>query len=376
MGFSAVLALFGLLAIAIPIIVHLTKAKQAPIVWMGDIRLLKGQNAKRFRPTNIDQWPLFILRVLIVLLVTLAVAKPYWQDGYIDNRPLALISPQWLASASEAQIEQLTTQYDVAHLTWQTLPLTSRLSNRAQINKQQANDLWALLSYYDEIQPLSQDFHVFVSDRLGPWFAQHHPEFSRHLNWHILPDKQVIKSAYAVIVTKNSQMFGVNVLTQALELLGFKVRFESTFSELTIADPTIPEPSIADVTAYTPDVIFDLDNVSAASSSQQSGNAIVKGSHWLQGHQQVDFIFTLRELIEAAYADYYPARLPPHFTHGKLAKEQLQVNVNTGLYQRAVTPRFFDHLLVMLLLILVICERLLSEYGPYRRVVKEHDNDD
>lgn len=286
MGFTAILALFGVFAIAIPIVIHLNKAKQAPVVWVGNIRLLKGQDTKRFRPTNIDNWPLFILRVLIVLAITLAAAKPYRQGDYIDNQPLALVSPNWLVTASDEQIERISKQYDIAHLSWNALIHKNRLAHEQPTKAHHTNNLWALLSYYDEIQPQSQPFHVFVNDRLAPWFTQNRPEFSRELIWHIQVDDNPAQTPQAVIIADNRQLAGLSVLTEGLALLGYEVGFESTTSYKS---------------NNKADVIFNLVNDIAINASHNNDSVIITGSKWLQGYQSVDFIFTLRQLIAAAY---------------------------------------------------------------------------
>ena len=344
MGFGSALALLGVLAIAIPIVIHLIQTKKAPIVWVGDIRFFKGHDSKRLKPTSIDHWPLFILRVLIVLTATLAIAKPYVEDNYIDEKPLALLSPHWLAAASDEQIEQLTKEYEVKHLLWRSVGADIR----ADIWE---NDLWALLSYYDEIQPQSQAFHVFTSDDYSPWLASSRPSFSRAVNFHLeetLREKELQEQAQAVIITDDTTMPAFSSLSQALELLGYQVGFMTT--EQLTDDPK--------------QLIVDVNNQLKA--EQLGDHVVVKGGDWLNGFSQAQFIFTLRSEIESAYNNQLQQRLPPNLSHAKVSNEQLDVALKPNLYLQSIKRNYFDDTLVILLVLLFALERLLSEYG-YRR---------
>ena len=364
MGFGSALALFGVLAVAIPIVIHLIQTKKAPMVWVGDIRLFKGFDSKRLKPTSIDHWPLFILRILMVLIATLAIAKPYFQEAFINERPLALVTPHWLASASDEQIEQLAKGYEVKHLFWRDTEVDIGMDVWQ-------GDLWALLSYYDEIQPQSQAFHVFTSDDFSPWFANSRPNFGRAMTFHVdqariekertekertekdrtekdHAQKQHQEQTQAVIITNDTIMPALNSLSQALSLLGYQARF-ITNEQLT-DDPK--------------QLIVDVNNQLKA--EQLGNNVIVKGGDWLKGYSQAEFIFTLRSEIESAYNNHLQQRLSPNLSHAKVSNEQLDVALKPNLYPQSTKKNYFDDIVVTLLVLLFALERLLSEYG-YRR---------
>lgn len=338
MGLGSALALFGVLAVAIPIAIHLIQTKKAPIVWVGDIRLFKGFDSKRSKPTSIDHWPLFILRILIVLTATLAIAKPYFQGEFVNQRPLALVSPQRLAAVSDEQIEQLAKAYEVKYLSWR--------ETGARVWQ---SDLWALLSYYDEIQPQSQAFHVFSSDDFNPWYSISRPSFGREILWHIDEGHQEqTQPIQAVVITKNTVMPELNSLSHALELLGYQVRF--------ITNEQLTDDS--------KQLIIDVNN--QLKRQQLGDNVIVNGGDWLKGYNQAEFIFTLRSEIESAYNNHLQQRLPANLSHAIVSNEQLDVVPKTNLYPQSIKKNYFDDTVVILLVLLIALERLLSEYG-YRR---------
>jgi hypothetical protein len=78
--------LAGLAAISIPVLVHLRHRERKEPVRFPSIMFLKRIPFREVRRQQIHQWPLFLLRVLVVALLVFAFARPFLRGR---NAPLA-----------------------------------------------------------------------------------------------------------------------------------------------------------------------------------------------------------------------------------------------------------------------------------------------
>jgi hypothetical protein len=74
-------ALFGLAAVAIPIIIHLLNRFQVREVTWAAMRFLRESLQKNQRRLQLEDLLLLLLRCLLVALLILALARPTWQSG-------------------------------------------------------------------------------------------------------------------------------------------------------------------------------------------------------------------------------------------------------------------------------------------------------
>jgi len=77
----APLFLLGLVAVAAPILVHLTQRDDTQAVKYPSLRFLRGQPYPHESRRRIRNWPLFLARVAIVVLLGLAFARPLMTGG-------------------------------------------------------------------------------------------------------------------------------------------------------------------------------------------------------------------------------------------------------------------------------------------------------
>lgn len=96
MGFWNGILLFGLAAVAIPVIIHLLNRRRAQVIDWGAMRFLLGSVAARNRRIMIEEIILMILRCLLVGLVALAVARPFFRERSII--PWGLVLPVLLGA--------------------------------------------------------------------------------------------------------------------------------------------------------------------------------------------------------------------------------------------------------------------------------------
>ena len=88
MGFEAPLALLGLLAAGIPVIAHLVRRRDLPVVELPTIALLERAHAQSRRRMRLVDLLLLAARILLVTLLAIAVAAPYVEISlaYGDGR--------------------------------------------------------------------------------------------------------------------------------------------------------------------------------------------------------------------------------------------------------------------------------------------------
>lgn len=70
--------LFGLLAAAVPVIIHFLSRRRARRVVFSDLRFLQLAEAQQAQRRGIQRWLLLLLRVLIICCLALAASRPHW----------------------------------------------------------------------------------------------------------------------------------------------------------------------------------------------------------------------------------------------------------------------------------------------------------
>ncbi|OON70766.1 BatA domain-containing protein [Hymenobacter sp. CRA2] len=96
---AALLALAGLL---LPLAIHLWNRQPGRVVPVGALRWLTAGASRRMRRLYLTQWPLLLLRLLIVGLVAALLAGPRWAQPPRPARPQVLVSPEVLAAPAWA----------------------------------------------------------------------------------------------------------------------------------------------------------------------------------------------------------------------------------------------------------------------------------
>ena len=87
LGFLVPLFLLGLAALAIPILVHLTRKQKAKVVEFPSLMFLDQVPFKAEARRRIHHWLLLLLRALIVAFIVAAFARPFFSDPDIAAGP-------------------------------------------------------------------------------------------------------------------------------------------------------------------------------------------------------------------------------------------------------------------------------------------------
>jgi len=136
MSFLAPLFLFGLLAAAIPVAIHLIRREKPPKVQFSSLRFLKNTKRKLVLFQQIQQWLLLLLRAALILLLVFAFA-----------RPLFYSTP--LANLMDSEPESVVVLLDTS--------LTMQHGGRFQRMQREAREVLGRLSAGDEAAVVSFD---------------------------------------------------------------------------------------------------------------------------------------------------------------------------------------------------------------------------
>lgn len=89
MSFLTPLFLFGLLAIAIPIGIHLVRRDKPPKIVFSTLRFFQRTSRKQFLFQKMQQWLLLLLRSAVVALLVVAFARPFFGQSLSSWAELA-----------------------------------------------------------------------------------------------------------------------------------------------------------------------------------------------------------------------------------------------------------------------------------------------
>ncbi|MCS7027900.1 MAG: BatA domain-containing protein [Bacteroidia bacterium] len=92
-------ALWGLLAITIPILIHLVNFRKPRRVLFSNVAFLQEVKQVQRRSTQIKQWLILLMRVLAITCLVLAFANPVWK-----KQPNTTISAQGLATDNTSTV--------------------------------------------------------------------------------------------------------------------------------------------------------------------------------------------------------------------------------------------------------------------------------
>lgn len=129
MAFLTPLFLFGLLAAALPVAIHLIRKEKPPRVVFGSIRFLKTTSRKLILFQQIQQWLLLLLRAAVICLLVFAFARPLF-----DSR---------LASLVDADPESVVILVDTS--------MSMQYGDRFQRAREEALEVVSGLSSGDEV---------------------------------------------------------------------------------------------------------------------------------------------------------------------------------------------------------------------------------
>lgn len=177
MGLSLLfpLGLAALAAALLPLLIHLARRQESRLTSFAALRWLRAQPKPRQR-IRIDEWPLLLVRLLLLALLALWMAGLAWQ-GADDRRPRVLVSP----ALDDAARRMLKLPED-AQAHWLAVGFPALEQPRPLAPQAEAS----LLREFDAALPAAAPLTVFVPAIWGDVDGQR-PILSRQVEWRVLP---------------------------------------------------------------------------------------------------------------------------------------------------------------------------------------------
>ncbi len=175
--------LLGLLALAIPIAIHLISQGRGRRVLIGNIELVRAARQSRVTTPRLTEWLLLLLRLLIVLVATLLMAGLAVQGlGSVDGSA-SYITPGWLRSAPESERGDILAREPATRVLAPDYPLVDEFTPTAD---DPGYDAWPLLA--ERLATLRHDGKVDVfAERNVATFGEHRPLLPNELSWSLAP---------------------------------------------------------------------------------------------------------------------------------------------------------------------------------------------
>ena len=188
-------AFWGLLGLLVPLAIHLWNRRPGRVVPVGALRWLTAGANRRMRRLHLTQWPLLLLRLLLLTALVAAAAGPRWQLPARPARPQVLISPQVLAAPAWAvlrpTVDSLRRRGAEVRLFGPGFP---RLTDSLRLGAGQAlpadsalttDPFWARAAEAVDSFP-ARPLYLFTSAGLAH-FAGSRPALPARLRWQLVP---------------------------------------------------------------------------------------------------------------------------------------------------------------------------------------------
>ena len=169
--------LLGLLALAIPVAIHLISRGRGRRVAIGNIELVRAARQTRVTSLRLTQWLLLLLRVLIIIIATLMLARLALQGMGSADGDVSYVTPGWLRIASDAERAELPA----------ARVLTAGYPQAQGYEPGIADpdyDVWPLLA--ERLSTLRHSGAVDVYTEPGiAAFGNHRPRLPNEVSWHL-----------------------------------------------------------------------------------------------------------------------------------------------------------------------------------------------
>lgn len=181
MSFAHPSYLWALLGHLVPIAIHLWSKKEAKIIKIGSVQLLSESKSKQSSSIQLNEWWLLLLRIGIISLLVVLMAKPQWYSK-VSNKTLTYVVEPELAQQFSfmSRFNELGDSQEI-RLLRKGLPLKE---NEQEITAQNVlPDYWALAS---EMDALHTDSIVVYTKGFAKGLKGARPETKHHINWIVI----------------------------------------------------------------------------------------------------------------------------------------------------------------------------------------------
>ncbi|NII29760.1 hypothetical protein HB364_32075 [Pseudoflavitalea sp. X16] len=222
------IALLAGAAVMIPVLVHLWHVRKGKTRRVGSIALLTTPSRQRARNLRITNWPLFLLRCLLLLLLALLLAKPVWITERSQSKQAGwILIPQAQLKTAYAQyrpqidsllaagleLHNFSTGFKQLQLKDSIQPIGIMDGCLPGDTYEAVVSRWSLLKVLDANLPPSFPLHVFINNRLSPYHGDR-PVTHLNLYWHSFSQgDSIIESPVLSYVTTDGKIKNIARVT-------------------------------------------------------------------------------------------------------------------------------------------------------------------
>ena len=184
---------WALLALSVPVIIHLFSRGRRQRIAIGSIRHLAEAESRALRRLRLTNWPLLLLRALALIALAWALAGPRSRlsGASSEDGTWVLIDPELLAMDGEESpaLVDLLESMDLASIEADTVRILAPGLPEPPYETplESAIDVWSLLKEADSLAPRRARFVVFTFDRVE-LLRGRRPHLSRQVAWEVIGD--------------------------------------------------------------------------------------------------------------------------------------------------------------------------------------------
>ncbi len=204
--------LWGLLALAIPILIHLWSRKKVRTIKVGSIQFIAPTKSKESNSIQLNEWWLLLLRCLIISTLVVILAQPHITTTPDKEEVAYLFEPSLLSTADGlARFEQIP--LEGRRLLQEDFPLWE--TGDVITNKEAVPNYWQLAR---EMEELAADSIVVFTHAFAKALQGKRPTIKKNITWISVETTRQNEQPLVAIAHKDSLEI-INVLSEA-QLLG------------------------------------------------------------------------------------------------------------------------------------------------------------
>ncbi len=206
-------ALWGLL---VPIVIHLWSKKEAKTIKVGSVQLLSESKSKRSSSLQLNEWLLLLLRMAVLALLVLLMAKPQWTGEPSASKLVYIVEPSLLGNDLLKQRLDSLWQESEVRLLKKNFPLYSGSENGTGV--EQIPDYWQLAS---DMDVLNADSIVVFTKGLKQGIKGMRPHTRNSIHW-IQIDGKTSKLEKPIWAYKDNERLSLFTIATNAERTSFK----------------------------------------------------------------------------------------------------------------------------------------------------------
>lgn len=207
MHFLYPIGLFALAGIIVPLVIHLWNVKQGKTIKIGSIALLGESSSASSKSFKINDWLLFVLRCLLLVLLAFLLAQPYLKKTISKSSKTGWILidknnfPQVFKSHRKTIDSLLKNGYEIHDFNAGFSLLSLKDTSTNEIRQHNSLSYTTLLSAANQTVPAGGQVYLFADQRLNR-FGNELPLVNYKLNWIPLKQSDTLSSWIATYAGK------------------------------------------------------------------------------------------------------------------------------------------------------------------------------